>query len=60
MSKSEQSTHPLLSPPVHQNDLMTRANKTSIQWTPGGQINLSSIKIIFVRKLFLNKKIKNA
>ena len=30
--------------------------KTSIQWTPGTQIYLSSKEIIFGQKRFLNKK----
>ena len=33
-------------------------NKTSIQWTPGSQIYLSSKKIILGQKWFLNKNKK--
>ena len=39
-------------------DIEFHKNKTSIQWTPGSQIYLSSLKIIFDQKKFLNKKIK--
>ena len=33
-------------------------NKTSIQWTPGSQIDRSNQKIIFSKKWFLKKTIK--
>ena len=41
-----------------QNSLSKIEIKTSIQWTLGSQITLSSKKIIFNQKWFLNKKIK--